>query len=241
MMLNVCICDDESDLCVKLQSRIYQYAEHCGQAVRIRTYSDSSLLSGELEHSSPYQVYLLDILMPFVSGMELARQVRKKDVDAQIVFLTASPEFALEAYEVSACNYLIKPVTDEKLTKTLDMIFSNLEKQKEPHFLARSAGSIRSVSFSSIVYLESFRNHTTIHLNSGDAVDNMKSMGEMEAMLDEHPEFLRVHRSYIVNMNYIREINSGELHLAPDYHVPVSKTLQSSVRMSYFAFMERMV
>ena len=239
-MIKICICDDENEICLNLKKRIENYTAVPGSEAEIKAYTDSTLLSDELEHGAGFDIYILDMLMPIVSGMELARQVRKAAPFAPIVFLTSSPEFALESYEVHASDYLLKPVSDERLHAVLDALFATIKKQNEPYVMLKSGRSIRSVAYSSIVYLEAFHNNTAVYLNTGDSVDNARSMGEMEKLFEARDEFLRVHRSYIVNMSYIRELRGNYLFLAPSFQVPISRNLQSSVRTSYFDYMEKL-
>jgi len=83
-----------------------------------------------LEKGNRFDIYILDIIMSNFSGIETAKEIRAFDKNSPIVFLTSSPEFALEGYKVKALNYVLKPASKEKLFETLDEVFSEIQTKK---------------------------------------------------------------------------------------------------------------
>ena len=125
--MKLAICDDDKQELTHILSLLVSYQRQHTIDISIQTFQNSF----ELACAAPeerYDLYLLDIIMPGLNGMELAREIRNFDKAADIIFLTTSPEFAVESYTVKATNYLMKPVSEEKLFHTLDEILETKEK-----------------------------------------------------------------------------------------------------------------
>ncbi|MDD2957938.1 MAG: LytTR family DNA-binding domain-containing protein [Lachnospiraceae bacterium] len=237
-MLTICICDDDQSVASELGEKIRMFMEKHQRDYRILTYTEGNKLLQQLSERPAGWIYLLDIVMPGVSGMEIARQIRGFDETAAILFLTSSTEYAVESYEVWASAYLIKPIK----TKCLEEALLRLPMMKQPvplsGLLLRERGIHKSVSYDSICCLESRRNKICISQNSGEHLEIYSTMQEMEQKLKGHSEFVRTHRSYMVNLRYIREISSEEIILSFGERIPLSKKYVSSVKTAYFHYVE---
>lgn len=201
-MLHIGICDDRAEdratLCALL-----------GQIPGLRRTMDlqvSEYVSGEQllldaeDGRCDFDLLFLDIFMGGLSGMETARQLRGLGVQSPLVFLTSSPEFALESYDVEAAGYLLKPLGLERLTPLVQRLLSPAEK---PRLAIKCAGRRQLCGYDEILYLESDNNVTHIHLVDGQTLTSRERLNAMEQALSD-PRFLRCHQSYLVNMDYIQ-------------------------------------
>lgn len=180
-----------------------------------------------IKESNP-DVVFLDIEMPELNGIELARKIANSNSDTQIVFVTAYEQYALKAFEVSAVHYLLKPLTQEKINEAVNRVLRvkrmNTPKGKveKPQFINSQTGvfdiiSIKNndniivIKISDIIYLKSENRRTSIVTKDG-SYQSWTGLLFWENKLKDY-SFRRCHRSYIVNMNYIKKI----IHILGEY------------------------
>lgn len=176
------------------------------------------------------QLVFLDIEMPEYSGFELLSFFR--EVDFEIVFVTAYNDYALKAFEVSAVDYVLKPVDIDKLKQAVEKAekkLSNNDMQNRLEVLKESfqteqfnkialpmAEGLLFVETSEIIYLEADGAYTEVWLRNGSKITVSKKIKFFEDVLDKRPNFFRSHRSYIVNINFIRKYNKADNALTLD-------------------------
>lgn len=176
------------------------------------------------------QLVFLDIEMPEYSGFELLSFFR--EVDFEIVFVTAYNDYALKAFEVSAVDYVLKPVDIDKLKLAVEKAekkLSNGDMQNRLEVLKESfqteqfnkialpmAEGLLFVETAEIIYLEADGAYTEVWLRNGSKITVSKKIKFFEDVLDKRPNFFRSHRSYIVNINFIRKYNKADNALTLD-------------------------
>lgn len=153
--------------------------------------------------------------------------------------MTSSPEFAVESYAVDAYYYLIKPCTENKLFPILNRVFFDVQKAEEALHIKSSSGIIR-IPFDKLEFLEVMNKKLFFHLTDGSVKEIYSSLSDYETELVCRRDFIKVHRSYIVNMKYIQELSSKELIMYTKQRVPTSRLLSEKVRQAYmeYLFME---
>jgi len=160
----------------------------------------------------------LDIEMEKMDGIALAREIRKHNRQMQIIFVTGYMEYIQEGYDVEALHYLLKPVSQEKIDSVLDRAVERL-KTADAVLLVESGGEVLRLPLKEIRFIESNRNYNIIHADNDYEVRG--TLSELEAKLDE--AFVRVGRSYLVNLNYVRRIGKTELILNTGEKLPVPR------------------
>ena len=141
----------------------------------------------------------LDICMKQLNGMETARKLRQIQCKVPIIFLTASPDYAIESYEVQASGYLLKSFSEEKLMKLLNRILKTDMKRR---VAIKNRRQYRYPCTDDIMYIDSNKHNVTLHLSDGSEIITVDKLGEIEKRINEK-RFLRCHQSYLVNMDYI--------------------------------------
>jgi len=236
-MLKLCILDDEPVQTTILNKMLSDYFTEQKMTFEVEIYhSSSDFLDTWNGSANKYHIYFLDVLMPDINGIQVAKEIRKQDKTAHIIFLTSSPEYALESYEVKAHNYLLKPLQKEKLCSTLSELLGTGQLPLAKQLQITSSGVIRNIPYRNIVYVEVRRNKLLLMLNTGEKVETYSTITEMESLLQEEEIFTRTHRSFIINMQYIKEFSMTAIRLRPDYDIPVSRTYAASVKQEYLAF-----
>ena len=170
--------------------------------------------------------------MPGTDGIAAAREIRSFDDAADIVFLTSSPGFAYESYSVHALDYLLKPIRAEMLFPILDRLFMK-EQNPQEGLTLKCASTLTWVPFSRISYVEVNGKCLYFNLTDGTVREVLGTMHEYEPLLLRQPEFMRVHRSYIVNMLQAAELSSAGICTFSGKRLPVSRLLYADLQKEY--------
>lgn len=202
-----------------------------GRSLRVRTFSSAAELL-DIAEGEGFTLYLLDVMMPGVNGLAAAREIRAFDDTADIVFLSSSTSFAYESYGVHALDYLLKPLREEMLFPLLDRL--SLKEQRPEEGLTLKCGStLLRVLFSQLTYVEVNGKHLYFNLTDGSVLEIYGTLKEYGSLLLERPEFVQIHRSYIVNMLQMAELSSAEIRTFSDKILPVSRLLYPQVQKAY--------
>lgn len=176
------------------------------------------------------QLVFLDIEMPEYNGFELLSFFR--EIDFQVIFVTAYNEYAIKAFEVSAVDYLLKPVDIDKLKSAIAKVEEKLNSFDMQNKLEVLKDSFKTGQFNrialpvsegllfievpDIVFLEAEGSYTNVWLRNGSKILVSKKLKFFEEILDTRPNFFRSHRSFIVNINFLKKYNKNESSLTLD-------------------------
>lgn len=186
--------------------------------------------------SRDYDLLLLDMLMPGINGLQAAREIRERDSHIRIVFLTSSPEYAVESYSVQAYYYILKPASEEKLFPILDGLLSDIKKP-EDSLLIKTQSNVFSLPYGKIEYIEVSAKKLYFFLADGSVREVTGRLADFEQALLKRPGFMKVHRSYLVNLQWAQELRQGELITVSERSVPVSRAAYPQVRTAYTQFL----
>ena len=225
------VCDDQDKELETLAALLDTWQRERKTPLRWRSFRSAGQLL-EAARRERFTLYLLDVIMPGMDGMEAAQEIRSFDAAADIVFLTSSPGFAYESYSVRALEYLLKPITPRLLFPLLDRLA--LREQRPQEGLTLKTGSMLvRVPFSQLAYVEVNGKHLYFNLTDGQVREVAAPMREYEGQLLQRPEFMRIHRSYIVNMMQIEELSSTSVHTFSGKDLPVSRLLYPQLQKDY--------
>ena len=231
-MLRLAICDDDSQSLALLSELLEHWpslpAEH---AIFCFSNGDDLLRAHEV---SPFDVILLDIVMPLLNGIEAAREIRSRDKLCKIVFLTSSPEYALESYSVKANNYLLKPVDREALFLCLDELLGELLHHART-MVVRGINAAHRVELDRIEYIEAQNKHTLLVLSDGRRLLSTFPLYTFEEKLSLPDGFFKCHRSYIVNIHQIDTYTSNEITMRSGLRIPISRTYRNEFERAFFS------
>lgn len=227
----IAVCDDHTEELETIASLLSAWESERRLPLRRKLFSSAVELLEAAQRES-FDLYLLDILMPGVDGMTAAHEIRAFDRASDIVFLTTSPEFACESYSVRAFDYLLKPVDRERIFNLLDRL--SLREQRPQEALTLKTGTtIIRVPFSQLSFVEVIGKHLYFNLINGEVREVAGSMKNYEDLLLSRPEFMRVHRSYIVNMLQAAEFAPGNIRTFSGKDIPVSRLLYPQLQKDY--------
>lgn len=162
MAFRIAVCDDEEEQLLSLTSLLSKWAGRSGLSLDVRTFPSAEAFLFAYEEDSACDILILDIEMKDISGMELARRIRKEDRHVEILFVTSHFEFISEGYEVDALHYLTKPVAEEKLYAVLTKAVDRLSTEP-PSLIISCQGKTIKLYEADILYVESFLHYISIH------------------------------------------------------------------------------
>ena len=223
MNVKICICDDSSEERASINALVREWSLQSGTDVSVYEFPTAEAFLFEYEDLAP-DVVLLDIEMPGMNGVELAKRLREKNKLIQIAFITGFSEYIAEGYEVAALHYLLKPVSPEKLFLTLDRALEKQERDGRKIILETSAETVW-LPMHEIRYIEVIKNYITVYAE--DSYTVKKTLKEIEQELDER--FLRVGRSYVVNLHFISRVTRSEIFLRGGESVPLPRGAYETV------------
>jgi len=237
-LLTLCICDDDAGDAAKIQALAERFAgEHPGFSLKIQTFFSSFDLLEHLNAEGGFDLYLLDILMPHLRGVELAGHIRARNEAAEIIFLTSSPEYALDAFDVAACGYLLKPLSKEKFDKVLLSAAHRLTQPENPYLPLKTREGMRKIFFRDLVMVESFNHDRICTLADGSKVTTGDTLTSIMARLSSDPRFFSPHRAYIINLEHISALNASDMLMSTGQRVPVSRASFSALKRAYVDFL----
>ena len=243
-LIRIAICDDDVmslDLLHHLTSEHIAKHPRIGETEILRFQSPYDLLDCMENPNRRFDIYLLDIVMPDYTGIELARMIRKNDEYAMIIYATASAEFALDAAGTSPLQYLVKPIEPDKLYDALDAALRRIDQMQQRNVLIKCKGCVMNIGLHQIEYVE-YREHALVfHLNDGREVSSriiQESFSSIAENTLHDPRFLKPHASYVVNMDYVAGVNASSFEMLSGASVPISKRIYSSAKQQFVDYVK---
>ena len=237
MKIKIAVCEDcqkDADLLCEQLSR---YCQESGlPTYDVDIYPNGFTFSKNCLPGS-YDLIFMDIYLEQDDGMRLAQNFRKADKECPIVFFTRNTDHAVEAFKVNAAHYLTKPLAYENLAEALDRCLRLHERQSK-FILLPTEKAVQKIRVAEIVYIEVFNNISVVHLKR-ETVSSRISLKNLLMELtktEADAEFLRCHRSYMVNMNWIRALKSDFFLMDTGIPVPISKYMKKQVICAYEEF-----
>ena len=234
----IALCDDQSLELKALTKLLDLWQDLRKTPLRYKAFRSAAEMLDEAEKER-FSLYLLDIMMPGIDGLAAARDIRKFDDTAEIVFLTSSPSFAYESYGVRALNYLLKPICQEALFPILDKL-SLRQQHPEEGLTLRCGAVLMRILYSQLSHVEVSGKHLYFNMTDGTVRKIFGTLKEYEELLLSRPEFMRVHRSYIVNMYQAAEVSLSGIRTLTGKNLPVSRRLYPALQKEYMKLLFNM-
>lgn len=237
-MLRIAVCDDMNAELRCIVELIYEYLNLRGIITELRVFSHPDELLTVCEKEN-FHIFLLDMVMPMVSGLELGRQIRRVGTDAQIIFITTEPGFALDAYAVNPLHYLIKPVDKTTLFSVLDLATEKVNYGEETTVTIKTRDGLRTISTDRIALCE-YKRHSVIYtLCNQETVVTTTIPGRFSEHITpllQNKRFIQPHVAYAVNMSFVERLDKEGFTLKTGAFVPVSGKQYTMVRNTYISY-----
>lgn len=230
--MRIAVCDDEAEYCNHIQTMIEKIYHSLD--VIVDTYqTGQDLLRWFPERK--YDLIFLDIEMPGIDGISLARRLRERKKELRLVFLTSHMEYALKGYEVQALRYLTKPVQEDKLKEVLSYVMEQMQGQRI--IWLKTNGGEERVSVSDILYLEA-QDQNILILTAEQSYTVRYNLRDFERELREYG-FFRIHRGYLVSLGKISAVRKNEVTLDGGTVLPLSRTKEKPLKEALYQYIKK--
>lgn len=237
-MLRIAVCDDMDNDLRRIVALTNEYLTSRSMSAELRAFSHPDALLTVCEKES-HHIFLLDMVMPMVSGLELGREIRRRSACAQIIYITTEPGFALDAYAVNPLNYLIKPIDKAKLFSALDLAAEKVDYGEETTVTVKTKNGLQTISTDSIAYCE-YKKHAAVYaLINGETAETTTIVGSFSAHVSpllQNKHFIQPHAAFAVNMRCVERLSRDGFTLKGGAFVPVSGKQYTAVRNAYMRY-----
>ena len=217
-MINIGICEDELHYRVNIKDMLGDILSTYSINYKIYEFSSGEELLSN--YPKDLDILIMDIQMKIINGMDTARKIREFDQNLEIIFMTSFSEFMQEGYEVKAYRYILKPISERKISRNILPCINEIMKKKNNYLTINVKNYVDRIKIDSIVYIETDRPNILIYTNDNKYTTKM-SISKIDKILREHG-FFRCHNSYIVNLKLVESMNSNTLKIGEKY-IPISK------------------
>lgn len=232
-MINICICDDDKRQLKRNKNNVREISRKYKQEVEVYTFSSGQVLLDT--EKVRFHIALLDIDIPEMNGMEIASQLKIKYSEILIVFLTGYRDYALDAYEIEAKGYLVKPIQIDRLDKTLKNIFDYIDltksKEQKLYLMFIDDRVQKKILQETIFYIEKIKNVSKIYASEGvySVYESLKPLHEKL-----HANFLQINQGVVVNLSYIKKIEKNEVYLKNGVIFTLGRKNAKYVKQKFF-------
>ncbi len=238
--MKIAICDDKKQQISIIKAAVEAYFHNKkGEEVEIDTF-DKAFDFLDYQKKAGYDLVMLDICMPGMLGTDVAKEIRQRKDKTEIIFLTTSDEFAVEAFQVKAAHYLLKPFTDSDFAEAMDRAIQNIDKGINKFICLKCAGGTsETVDKDSIFFIESAAHKQRVVIRNGKIIETAQTLGELHKNLDElsSGQFICPYKGYLVNQKAISIIESDKIILKNGEAVPIPRRNFRQIKQAYFDYM----
>lgn len=235
-MIKIAFCDDDMEVLHQMNELLDRYRVERNEDITYAAFQSPFELLTEIEKGIRPDILFLDVVMPGQNGMDVAKEIRQYDMNMKIIFLTSSPEFAVESYSVGAYFYQLKPIWEESFFRLMDAVLVECEKKKKNSLILRSKDGITRIDLQQLEYCEVLGRKLLFHLENGAVLESAGSLDDLAGQLMQYSNFFRPHRSFLVNMEYIQNISSRSIKMVNDAEIPIPHGKCSEVKNTYMEY-----
>ena len=236
--MRIAVCDDMPSEVEKISAALSAYIKaHPELCFDIDKYGTAMDILNAVEKGIGYDIALLDICMPGILGTDVAGEMLSQSPDMGVIFLTASDEYAVEAFAMNAIHYLLKPFSQEQFDEAMDRA---VRKMVDCDFVSLSCvDGVYRVRASEIVFIESQNHYLLLNLSCGEVLRMRKKIIQMFEEIKKYPEFIRIGASYIANLSFVRKISVNTPEMYNGAKIPITRRSSGKVQKAYMDFCRR--
>lgn len=211
-MIQIAVVEDDALFLEQIRENLKRYEKERGETFSIHTYTDGDEILEN--YTTDFQLILMDIEMTFVDGITAAQEIRKRDTQVEIVFLTNSPQYAMKGYKVAALDYILKPITYFAFSTMMDSALRRIRGKTERYITVNIKGGLQKIRVGAITYVEVSDHDLIFHTIDGN-IQVKSTMRSVEQALEKEP-FFRCNKCFLVNLNYVERVQGSDLQVGSD-------------------------
>lgn len=229
-MIHVALCDDDPHFLKQLRQATAQWFTERQIIFSAIEFSSAKHLLDSVKETS-YDVFFLDIEMPEVDGMQLAKLIRETLPDSIIIFLTSHDEFAPDGYRVQALRYLSKQTWKKFLSEALDAATAQVEKQGTGSLTVSHYGNIQRIPHRDILYIRHISRYCEIAIKAGETIQDDRGIKKLFEIIGDG-RFIFIDRGAFINLDYLQKIENGQAVMTNGRSLPISRRLLPQVKLT---------
>lgn len=238
-MITIAVCDDNPHDLTLVSRYVEQYYSNVSRqrAYSLDTYQHSGELSGVSRH---YDIYLLDIFLPELGGIELGQKIRSQDKKCEIIFMTVSQDYALSAFGVDAAGYLVKPFEEQRFYEVFNRAEEAVLHRRAQKINVPTKNGTSLIEAGTITFVEHYRHVLFFHLTNGSVIQSANSsmtLAEAEGLLAGTAKFLSPHRAFLINMDQIASMDNREFRLKNNASIPIAQRRYREIKEQYMSYL----
>lgn len=235
-MIKIAFCDDDLSVLDEIRVLLDQYHAEHNQEIEATAFHSPLDLLAEIEKGMRWDILFLDIIMPGENGISVAKEIRQYDNNIKIIFFTFSSEFAVESYVVGAYYYQLKPIDPENFFHLLDAVIAECERTWQASLILRCKSGITRIDLQKLEYCEVIGRILVFYLENGTVLESTGSMDELCSKLAPYENFLRPHRSFLINMEHIQNISYKAITMESHAQIPIPHGKCSEIKNQYLEY-----
>lgn len=235
-MIKMAFCDDDLSVLKELSILVDRYRVERNQNIVYAAFQSPLELLAEVERGNRLDIIFLDVLMPGQNGISVAKEIRRYDTSVKIIYLTSSAEYAVDSYDVGAYFYQLKPIWQESFYRLMDSVIPECRKGAENSLILRCRDGIARVELDKLQYCEVMSRTLLLHVNGGKVVDSTGKLDDLCEQLKEYECFVRCHRSYLVNLDYVQNISNKGIIMTDGTEIPIPHGRYSELKDKFFSY-----
>lgn len=235
-MIKVAFCDDDLSVLNEISVLLDQYRVDRNKEIAYTAFNSPLELMAEIEKGMRVDILFLDVIMPGENGIDVAKEIREYDNNVKIIFLTSSAEFAVQSYTVGAYFYQLKPIWKESFERLMDSVISECKKEQQSGLILRCKNGITRIELDKLEYCEVIGRTLLFHMDNGSVFERNGSLDELCEQLTQYKNFLRPHRSFLVNMDYIQNISYRAVSMSSLTEIPIPRGKYAEIKDIYLEY-----
>lgn len=239
--MKIAICDDQVTCLNKAIGATEEYIKaRCVKNISYEAFSHAEDLISACEKNGGFDVYVLDVVMPDVNGIQLGEKLRNMGVDGKIIYLTSSEEYSLDAFRVKAFDYIIKPINKEKYFKALDEAAEQISQKKDKHILVKSKERSIKITYDSIMYAELTKRAIRYYLTKGKIIETVTLRIPFSEACNEllsDPRFYLCSQSMLVNLDHVTEVENEAVVFGDSYKAFLGEKACRKLRSAWSSYL----
>ncbi|KAB1441254.1 LytR/AlgR family response regulator transcription factor [Candidatus Galacturonibacter soehngenii] len=232
MKINIAICDDNKIFCNQLKEFIERYSHDNDTRCKVSSFNSGIELLEQ--YTDDYKIIILDIEMEGMNGIETALEIRKKNQKVIMWFLTVSEAYVMDGYKAEAFRYLIKPLSYEEFAEQFKESIKWVEEKYVTPIIVEYKNETYHLEEDDILFIEVYGHKLIYHLHN-KPITTIDSLKNIETKLSKS-SFVRIHRSYLINLKKVKTFNKVEIIMQNNEKVPISKYKEKEFKQAYTQF-----
>lgn len=235
-MVKIAFCDDDLSVLNDIRELLEQYRAERNQEIQYKGFHSPLDLLEETESGRGPDILFLDVMMPGSDGISVTRELRRYNSTVKVIFLTSSPEYAVDSYKVGAYFYQMKPLCRDRLFDLLDAAIADCRREQREGIVVRSRSGIIRIPLERLEYCEVIGRELQFCMADGRTHKSSGSMEKLWGGLSQNRAFIRPHRSFLVHMKYIQSISGKTITMESQAEIPIPHGKYTKIRDEYLSY-----